>query len=152
MDLPCHEGPLPEGPSLWDPGCGRWLYTPFYVFNPAISLLSWLQNALPENRLIFCSKSISAKGLTSSVPLPLPRARDLTPCFSSLPPLLVRSGFLPALLLLYKMTSSAPADAASVWRLRTELKPHYQDGLLASADSDFYVLLVSFRALLNAFR
>ena len=47
------------------------------------------------------------------------------------------------------MTSSAPADAASVWRLRTELKPHYQDGLLASADSDFYVLLVSFRALLN---
>ena len=47
------------------------------------------------------------------------------------------------------MTSSVPADAASVWRLRTELKPHYQDGLLASADSDFYVLLVSFRALLN---
>ena len=47
------------------------------------------------------------------------------------------------------MTSSVPADAASVWRLRTELKPHYQDGLRASADSDFYVLLVSFRALLN---
>ena len=39
-----------------------------------------------------------------------------------LPLLLVQSGFFPAFLLLYKMTSSAP-DAASVWHLRSGLKP-----------------------------
>ena len=139
------------GPWVWDipPFWGCWLYTPFYVFNLARSLPSWLQNALPENRLIFCSKSISAKGLTSSAPLPLAKARDLTPCFSSLPPLLVRSGFFPALLLLYKMTSLALPDALAIWRLRSELKPHHRDGLLASADSDYHVVLVSLRALLN---
>ena len=47
------------------------------------------------------------------------------------------------------MTSSAPADAAAVWQKRAELKPHYRDGLSASADSDYHVVLVSFRALLN---
>ena len=62
-------------------------------------------------------------------------------CLPPFSPSRSQSGFFPALLL-YKMTSSVPADAASVWRLRTELKPHHQDGLQASADSDFYVLLV----------
>ena len=65
-----------------------------------------------------------------------------------LPLLLVQSGFFPAFLLLYKMTSSA-LDAASVWHLRAGLKPHYRDGLLASADSDYHVVLVSLRALFN---
>ena len=46
-----------------------------------------------------------------------------------LPLLLVQSGFFPAFLLLYKMTSSVP-DAASVWHLRSGLKPHYRDGLV----------------------
>ena len=44
------------------------------------------------------------------------------------------------------MTSSAPSDAAAVWQLRTTLKPHYRDGLVASADSDYHVVLVSLRA------
>ena len=39
------------------------------------------------------------------------------------------------------MTSSAPSDAAAVWQLRTTLKPHYRDGLVASADSDYHVVL-----------
>ena len=47
------------------------------------------------------------------------------------------------------MTSSAPSDAAAVWQLRTTLKPHYRDGLVASADSDYHVVLVSLRALFN---
>ena len=47
------------------------------------------------------------------------------------------------------MTSSPPADAAGVWAMRSGLLPHYRDGLLASADSDYHVVLVSFRALLN---
>ena len=40
-------------------------------------------------------------------------------------------------------------DAASVWQKRTELKSHYLDGLSASADSDYHVVLVSLRALFN---
>ena len=47
------------------------------------------------------------------------------------------------------MTSSAPSDAAAVWQLRTTLKHHYRDGLVASADSDYHVVLVSLRALFN---
>ena len=66
-----------------------------------------------------------------------------------LPRLLVQSGFFPALLLLHEMTSSTPADAAAVWQMRTSLQPHYRDGLLASADSDYHVVLVSLRALFN---
>ena len=40
-------------------------------------------------------------------------------------------------------------DAASVWQKRTELKSHYLNGLSASADSDYHVVLVSLRALFN---
>ena len=47
------------------------------------------------------------------------------------------------------MTSLTPLDAAAIWRLRTDLKPHYRDGLKASADSDYHVVLVSLRALFN---
>ena len=35
--------------------------------------------------------------------------------------------------------SSHPLDAASVWAARSSLKPHFRDGLDASADSDYYV-------------
>ena len=54
----------------------------------------------------------------------------------------------PALLLLDEM-ASVLFDAASVWQKRTELKSHYLDGLSASADSDYHVVLVSLRALFN---
>ena len=90
-----------------------------------------------------------AKDLTSWVLPPLPRALLFLLVPLVLPRLLVQSGFFPALLLLHEMTSSTPADAAAVWQMRTSLQPHFRDGLLASADSDYHVVLVSLRALFN---
>ena len=45
--------------------------------------------------------------------------------------------------------SSKPLAAASVWATRSSLKPHFRDGLDASADSDYYVVVISLRALFN---
>ena len=42
-----------------------------------------------------------------------------------------------------------PLDAASVWAARSSLKPHFRDGLDASADSDYYVMVISLRTLFN---
>ena len=42
-------------------------------------------------------------------------------------------------------------EAAGVWALRSQLKPHFSDSLSgASADSDFFLLLQALRALFNA--
>ena len=49
------------------------------------------------------------------------------------------------------LMDAKPTEAAGVWALRSQLKPHFSDSLSgASADSDFFLLLQALRALFNA--
>ena len=75
MDLPCHEGPPPEAPSLWDPGCGRWLYMPLILVtrkcvtsSADLPLVYGSIRASPDRfRLISIKTKDPASGLSSSL-------------------------------------------------------------------------------------